>query len=143
MKIEFPKTLEKTSLLELVPGDEVVIRDEVGWTPRYRIGIVKSIGKGVMQLVGRDEYSPMSGKARGRYPNQERIYLLTDKVVWGDGFVTAKEAVDLCKERDTMINLQTEYTRYIVDVGYNKLIRMDVSILKQVAELLGYRPIGG
>lgn len=136
-------TIVKQSLLELSSGDEVVVRDEVGWTPRYKLGTVKSVRKGTIQLVGGDEYSPTTGKARGRYGTQQRIYLPSDKVSWGDGFVTTLEAVDLCKDRDTLINLQTEYTRYILDIGYNNLIKTDVSVLKQVAELLGYKPIGG
>ena len=135
--------LIKQSLLEINPGDEVVIRDEVGWTPRYRIGVVKNVRKGSIQLIGGDEYSPTSGKARGRYATQQKIYLLTDKIALGGEVITAKEAVDMCVNRDSLINLQTEYTRYILDIGYNKLIKTDVSVLKQVAELLGYKPIGG
>jgi hypothetical protein len=138
-------TLEKTSLLELVPGNTVVIRDEVGWTPRYRLGVVEKVRLGVIRLTGGDEYNPATGKAKNRYASQQQLFLPTEKVriVWAEGFVTAREAVDLCADREVELQLQTEYTRYILDIGYNKLIKMNVAVLKQVAELLGYKPIGG
>jgi hypothetical protein len=136
-------TLEKTSLLELVPGNTVVIRDEVGWTPRYRLGVVEKVRLGVIRLTGGDEYNPATGKAKNRYASQTKLYLPTEKIKWGEEFVTSKEAVDLCADREVELQLQTEYTRYILDIGYNKLIKMNVAVLKQVAELLGYKPIGG
>jgi hypothetical protein len=135
--------LEKTSLLELVTGDQVVIRDEVGWTPRYRLGVVASVRLGVIKLLGGDEYNSATGKAKNRYASQTKLYLPTEKIKWAEGFVTAREAVDLCADREVELLLQTEYTRYILDIGYNKLIKMNVEVLKQVAELLGYKPVGG
>jgi hypothetical protein len=137
-------TVVPNSLWELQVGDEAVVRDTHGWTPRYSLTQVVKSNRQSLTITSGAVYMKATGKIHGRYPTPyDRLFAPHELVEFNGVTVTAREAVDFYRTKEEEMSLKSEYTKFIIEQGYNKLIRMEVATLKQVAELLGYKSVGG
>lgn len=132
------------TLWDLQVGDEVVVRDSVGWSPRYQLTRIEKVTKQSLQIPKGIIYMKGTGKIKTAYSSMtDRLLLPEEPVDIGGHTVPAREAVGIYREHEREVGLRTEYTRYIIEQGYNKLMRLDAPTLKEVATLLGYKDIGG
>lgn len=126
----------KTSLEQIVVGDEVAYKQNSSYRTAMKRCVVTKITP-TQILLGNQRFRKDDGREVTSNTRHDSIYALGDRR--GDGMTYAEVARE---EEIEISDLELRYklARFITEYRARDLVtRFDASVLKQAAELLGYK----